>query len=132
MCVYLVVHLYYCVNRRLSLFSLCNQILLTERTEMKTRPRITASEWKEFESYLLHKMLDAEAILQPVTDLYIDLQRNARAEIKVCAHTAFIIAVQDRDADMRDARVARVLRRYERKLVNRLMNPVDLTKLKAA
>jgi hypothetical protein len=95
---------------------------------MKTRPKITASEWKEFESYLLHKMLDAEGVLQPVTDLYIDLQRNSRADIKVCARTAFIIAVQDRGADMRDARVARIVRRYERKLVDRLMNPVHLTK----
>jgi hypothetical protein len=98
---------------------------------MKTQPKITASEWKEFESYLLHKMLDAEAVLQPVTDLYIDLQRNSRADIKVCAHTAFVIAVQDRGADMGNARVARLVRRYERKLVNRLMNPVDLTKLAA-
>jgi hypothetical protein len=99
---------------------------------MKTQPTVTASEWKEFESYLLHKMLDAEAVLQPVTDLFIDLQRNARADIRVCAHTAFINAVQDRGADMRNVRVARLVRRYERKLVNRLMHPVDLTKLKAA
>jgi hypothetical protein len=99
---------------------------------MKTQPKITASEWKEFESYLLHTLLDAEAVLQPVTDVYIDLQRNARADIKVCVRTAFINAVQDRGADMRDARVARLVRRYERKLVNRLMNPVDLTKLNAA
>jgi hypothetical protein len=99
---------------------------------LKTQPKITASEWKEFESYLLHKMLDAHDTLSPVTDLFIDLRRNARADIKVCAHTAFIIAVQDRGADMRDARVSRLVRRYERKLVDRLMNPVDLTKLKAA
>jgi hypothetical protein len=98
---------------------------------MKPQPKVTASEWKEFESYLLHKMLDAHDTLAPVTDLFIDLQRNSRADIKVCAHTAFIIAVQDRGADMRDARVARLVRRYERKLVRRLMNPVDLTKLAA-
>jgi hypothetical protein len=97
----------------------------------QTQPAVTASEWKEFESYLLHKMLDAEAVLQPVTDLYIDLQRNSRADIRVCVKTAFVIAVQDRGADMRNARVARLVRRYERRLVNRLMNPVDLTKLAA-
>jgi hypothetical protein len=99
---------------------------------MKTQPKVTASEWKEFESYLRLKMLDACDVLAPVTDLFIDLQRNARADIKVCAHTAFIIAVQNRGADMRNASVARLVRRYERKLVNRLMNPVDVTKLKAA
>jgi hypothetical protein len=98
---------------------------------MKTQPKITASEWKEFESYLLHKMLDAEAVLQSVTDLYIDLRRDARADIKECARTAFVIAVQDRGADMRNVRVARLVRRYERWLVNRLMNPVDLKKLAA-
>jgi|SRR5580693_7104695 hypothetical protein len=98
---------------------------------MKPQPTVTASEWKEFESYLLHKMLDAESVLQPVTDLYIDLQRNARADIKECARTAFVIAVQDRGADVRNARVARLVRRYERKLVNKLMNPVDLKELAA-
>jgi hypothetical protein len=99
---------------------------------MKTQPKITASEWKEFESYLRLKMLDAHDVLAPITDLFIDLRRDARADIKVCVHTAFVIAVQDRGADMRNARVARLVRRYERKLVHRLMNPVDVTKLKAA
>jgi hypothetical protein len=90
---------------------------------MTNQPKITAAQWKEFESYLMGKMLDAQDVLSPVTDLFIDLQRNSRADIKICARTAFIIAVQDRGADMRNARVARLVRRYERKLVDRLMNP---------
>jgi hypothetical protein len=90
---------------------------------MTNQPATKASEWKEFEQYLRIKMLDAHDVLAPVTDLFIDLQRNSRADIKICARTAFIIAVQDRGADMRNARVARLVRRYERKLVDRLMNP---------
>lgn len=99
---------------------------------MKTQPKITAAQRKQFEHHLCLAMLDAHAVLQPVTDKLIDLRRDARADVKISVHTAVINFVQDSDADMRDARTARLVRRYERKLVNRLMNPVDLKKLKAA
>jgi hypothetical protein len=98
---------------------------------MQNQPKVTAAQRRNLEHHLRLAMLDAESVLQPVTDLFIDLQRNARADVRVCAHTAFVNFVQDADVDMSDARVARLVRRYERKLVNRLMNPFDATKLAA-
>jgi hypothetical protein len=90
---------------------------------MKPQPTITAAQRRNLERHLCLAMLDAHAVLQPVTEKFIDLQRNARADVKISVHTAFVNFVQDADVDMRDARTARLVRRYERKLVQRLMNP---------
>jgi hypothetical protein len=95
---------------------------------MKPQPKVTAAQRKQFEHHLFMAMLDAEAILQPVTEKFIDLRKDARADVKISVHTAAINFVQDSGMDMRDAGVARLVRRCERKFVQRLMNPVDLTK----